>query len=82
MENDWNLFIDLEKEDNKLQKKNHTYINQTNINKNINNTKYNYVIEEKKEEETDFFKKSPLKEKNKYANSFNQYKLKVNKKFI
>lgn len=74
METDWNLFINLEKEDNKLQK---NPINVNNV-KNVNykSSRYNYIIEEKKEEETDFFKKTPIKEKNMYINSFSQYKLK------
>ena len=79
MDTDWNLFINLEKEDNKLQK---NPINVNNVNKvnekneKFKTSRYNYIIEENKEEETDFFKKRPIKEKNMYINSFSQYKLK------
>lgn len=66
MDNDWNLFIDLEKEKEK------------NIKKKSKIT-FHYTKDERKEEEMDFFKKSPIKEKNIYINSFNQYKLTVKK---
>lgn len=76
MENDWNLFIDLdlEKQDNKLPKNS---INVNNVKSKA--SRYNYTFEEKKEEETDFFKKKTIKEKNMYINSFGQYKLQIKK---
>ena len=60
MNDDWNLFIELE-------------------NYKKCKSKYSYTIDKIKEEESDFFKKSQIKEKNMYINSYNQYKLKVNK---
>jgi len=68
MNDDWSLFIELEKE------KNNSLQNYKKC-----KSKYSYTIDKIKEEETDFFKKSQIKEKNMYLNSYNQYKLKVNK---
>ena len=68
MNDDWNLFIELEKEENKSLQ-----------NYKKCKSKYSYTIDKIKEEESDFFKKSQIKEKNMYINSYNQYKLKVNK---
>ena len=73
MDNNWNLFIDLEKEKEK-EKEN----NVKSIKKNGKIT-FHYTKDEIKEEEMDFFKKSPIKEKNIYINSFNHYKLTVKK---
>lgn len=90
MENDWDLYIDLDKyvykleenKDNKENKENYHILSQLNKNNKPGLRKVHYlytIIEEKEYDNEDFFKKSPIAEKNKYANYFSQYKLKTNK---
>ena len=90
MENEWDLYIDLDKyvyklEENKDNKGNKSnFKNSPPLNKDkkpgLRKVHYLYtIIEEKEYESEDFFKNSPIAEKNKYANYFSQYKLKTSK---
>jgi hypothetical protein len=82
MENDWDLYIDLDKYVFKLEdKKENTNIpflcNKVFKKSNLRKINYLYtIVEEEEKDSYDFFKHSPILEKNKYANSFSQYKLK------
>lgn len=73
-DHDWNLFVDLEK--NEVEEVKKKYPKQwIPVKKISRNYYYLYTIDEGVEEETDFFKKSPIKEKNMYKDKFTKYKL-------
>ena len=65
------------KEVNEIKEVNETYLNQwTNkipVKKLNGNCYFLYTIDEGVEQETDFFKKSPIKEKNMYKDKFAKY---------
>jgi hypothetical protein len=82
MEEDWNMFVDLENT-NFISDQENQYPKDWNkviVKKKIRNVHFLYTIDEVKEEETDYFKKSPIKEKNKYSETFSSYKLKSKSK--
>ena len=80
MDNEWDLYIDLDKYVFKLEEKENIIPYQWNKvykKPSLLNVKYLYTIVEEKEYECeDYFKNSPVAEKNKYINQFSQYKLK------
>jgi hypothetical protein len=80
MDNEWDLFIDLEKYVYKVQEKEnkiHPQWNRVYKKPFLRTGKYLFtIVEEKEYEFDDYFKNSPVAEKNKYINQFNQYKLK------
>jgi len=75
-ENDWDLFIDLEKEPNN---KKIEYLSQWNKVAFKRKVHYHYTIEicSNNELEHDFFKNRQIKEKNKYLDKMMNYKLKT-----
>jgi len=82
MENDWDLHIDLDKYVFKLEDKKENINILTQWNKvykkpSLRKVHYLYtIVEEDGKDNSDFFKHSPILEKNKYVNDFSQYKLK------
>ena len=92
MEDDWDLFIDLDielynKDKDKDKDKNNISDNNYSFPLHWNKVRikrrffYFYTVEKcnHQENETDFFKNRQIKEKNKYLDKFNCYKLPVKK---
>lgn len=88
MEDDWDLFIDLDIElydkdknkdnDKNINDNNYSYWNIVRLKRNIY---YFYTLEKSNhlENESDFFKYRQIKEKNKYLDKFHCYKLQIKK---
>lgn len=80
MDNEWDLFIDLEKYIYKVdEKENKMPFQWKKVNKKpfLRTGKYLFtIVEENEYEIDDYFKNSPIAENNKYINQFSQYKLK------
>lgn len=85
MNSDWDMFVDLEKNNlNTLENKCPIHDNKVDTikkPKTMRRINYLYTIDETKVvEETDFFKRTPIKELNMYKDKFLCYKLKTSDK--